>query len=100
MAKKTTTTAETDPAPADQNRPVQVFRRRGVKVSVFANRTERDGRTDTWHKVVLVRVYREGEEWKTSHSLGRDDLPVARLLLDRAWQWVLDTEAAQQGKEE
>jgi hypothetical protein len=100
MAKKTTTTGDADAAQAEVNRPVKIFRLRGVKISVFANQTQRDGRTETWHKVALARIYRDGEEWKTTPSLNRDDIPVARLLLDRAWQWVLDAEAAHQGKEE
>ncbi|TXT35840.1 MAG: hypothetical protein FD138_1190, partial [Planctomycetota bacterium] len=26
-------------------------------------------------------------------TFGRDDLPIVRLLTDRAWQFILDTEA-------
>lgn len=71
-------------------KPVHVIRLRGVKIAVFENKTEQGD----FHKVSLQRIYRQGEEWKTTTSLGRDDLPVAKLLLERAWTWILETEAA------
>lgn len=71
---------------ATTNRPVKVFRLRGVKVSVFENRAQ----DSVFHKLTLQKIYREGEEWKTTTSLGRDDVPIARLLLQRAWEFILD----------
>jgi hypothetical protein len=73
-------------------KPIKVFRLRGVKASVFANPMEQG----VYHKLTLQRIYREGNEWKTTQSLSRDDLPVARLLLDRAWEFILETEASTQ----
>jgi hypothetical protein len=72
------------------NKPIQVFRRRGVKVSVFEN-TSGDA---VFHKVSVQKIYREnGSEWKTTTSLGRDDLPIAQMLIGRAWEFILDHEA-------
>jgi hypothetical protein len=71
------------------NKPIRTFRLRGVKVAVFENKTEQGA----YYKTALQRIYREGEEWKTTTSLGRDDLPVARLLLGRAWEFILDLES-------
>lgn len=71
-------------------RPLQTFRLKGISASVFENTSE-DGQT--FHKVSLQRRYRQGTEWKSSQSLGRDDLPIARLLLQRAWEWILQAEA-------
>lgn len=75
-------------------KPVKVFRSRGVSASIFANHAKSDGRDITYHKVSLQRTYKDGDEWKTTTSFGRDDLPVARLLLDRAWEFILDAEAS------
>ncbi len=71
------------------NKPIHVLRRRGVKVSVFENRSG-----DTiFHKITIQKIYRdESGAWKTTHSLGRDDLPIAQLLIGRAWEVVLDRE--------
>jgi hypothetical protein len=72
-------------------KPISVFRRRGVKVAVFENRVGQN----VWHKVSVQKIYRDDQEqWKTTTSLGRDDLPIARLLLGKAWEFILDQEAA------
>lgn len=73
----------------ESNKPIRTFRLRGVKVAVFENRTEQGA----FYKTSLQRIYREGEEWKTTTSLGRDDLPVARLLLGWAWEFILEAES-------
>lgn len=77
-------------------RPLRTFRLKGVKASVFENRTEQGA----FYKTSLQKVYRDGEQWKTTTSLGRDDLPVARLLLARAWEFILETEAARINNDE
>ena len=78
----------------NSNKPVQTFRLRGLSASIFANHAKSDGRDVTFHKLSLQRVYRDGDEWKTTQSFGRDDLPIAQLLLKRAWEWILDAEAS------
>ncbi len=75
-------------------KPVKVFRLRGISASIFANQAKSEGHDITYHKVSLQRTYRDGEEWKTTTSFGRDDRPIARLLLDRAWEFILNAEAA------
>jgi len=73
------------------NKPINVLRRRGVKVSVFENREGQN----TWYKVSVQKIYRDvQEQWKTTTSLSRDDLPIAQLLLGKAWDFILDQEAA------
>lgn len=93
-ASATSGTAATASGPG--TRPLRTFRLRGVKASVFENRTEQGA----FYKTSLQKVYRDGEEWKTTTSLGRDDLPVARLLLGRAWEFILESEAAARNSEQ
>lgn len=75
-------------------KPAKSFRLRGLSASIFANAAKSGERQSTFHKVSLQRTYRDGDEWKTTTSLGRDDLPVAKLLLQRAWEYILDAEAS------
>lgn len=77
----------------DSVKPVHVIRLRGITASVFANIAETKNGDVTFHKVSLQRTYKDGKEFKTTTSFGRDDLPIVRLLTDRAWQFILDTEA-------
>lgn len=85
--------------PASSQKPVKVIRLRGVSASVFANHGKSEGRDITFHKVSLQRSYKDGDEWKQTTSFGRDDLPVVSLVMKRAWEFILDTEASR-GKED
>ncbi len=78
-------------------KPVQTFRLKAISASVFENESE-DGKT-SFHKVSLQRSYRQGDEWKTTQSLSQDDLPIAALLLQKAWEFILETEAKGNGEE-
>ena len=85
---------------AEKTKPVKSFRLRGVSVAVFENHTQTEGRDVTFHKVSVQKTYKEGEDFKTTTSLGRDDLPVVRMLLGRAWEFILEKEAAARNGEE
>lgn len=80
-------------------KPSATFRLRGISASVFENHTQNDGRDVSFYKVSLQRRYRDGDEWKTSSSFSRDDVPVAKLLMEQAWQFILETEASR-GRDE
>lgn len=75
-------------------KPVKVFRVRGVSASVFQNQSTADGRDAVFYKVALQRTYKDGKEFKTTSSFGRDDLPVARHVLQQAWEFILGAESS------
>lgn len=65
--------------------------RRGlIVVRVWRKRT----RSGSPHSVSVVRLYRNGDQWKESSRLGRDDLPLVRLALDDAHRWILTNEVS------
>jgi hypothetical protein len=74
-------------------KPVKVFRLRGVSASVFENHSKNAERPATFHKVSLQRTYKDGDEFKTTTSFGRDDLPVCVHVMQQAWAFVLDAES-------
>lgn len=84
----------------ESNRPVKSFFRRGVRVSVFANPAKVEDRDEIFHKTVVTRAYKDGDEWKSTSSLGREDLPIASMLLTKAWEWILEAESNGNGKDE
>ena len=75
------------------NRPVEVFRASGITASVFKNRAKTEDRATPFYKVTLERSYNDGEKWQTTGSLSRQDLPVAALLLQKAWNFIVEAEA-------
>lgn len=81
-------------------KPVKVFRHRGVSASVFENKTKVGDRSVTFHKVSLQRTYKDGEAFKTTSSFSRDDLPVCRHVLNQAWQFILEAESKRAGADD
>ena len=75
----------------EKTKPAQQYRLRGLAVSIFANKAK--DRDVPFYKVAMQKTYKDGKEFRTTTSLGRDDLPVADLLLKKAWVWILEREA-------
>jgi hypothetical protein len=68
-------------------------------VSIFENRAHKDNEEFVFHKVTVQRIYREGEEFKTTTSLSRHDLPAAWMLLQKAWEFIGQAESGRDGKQ-
>ena len=49
-----------------------------------------------WYSVQVCRIYKDGDEWKQTDSLGRDDLLLACKALDEAHTWIY--QQAQSGR--
>ena len=75
-----------------KNRPVRVFRTSGLSASVFCNQTKTKGQAP-FYKVTLRRTYKDGNQFKNTTSFGRDDLPIAALLLQKSWGFIVADEA-------
>jgi hypothetical protein len=71
------------PTPAADNgkqRPAHEIRLGRIKATIWANQ----GENGTWYNVTLSRTYRDGDEWKSSSSFGRDDLLTVAKVADLA----------------
>lgn len=73
-----------------KQKPVQTFRYGLVEAVIWANETEHG----VMHKVVLNRLYKDGEEWKHTTSFGRDDLPLVVKLADKAHTWIYEQQTS------
>ena len=67
------------------SRPVMEIRRGLIKVRI----RQRKSKTGRRYSLSVVRLFRNGDEWKESTRFGRDDIPLARLVLDEAHTWLL-----------
>ena len=77
-----------------QNKPVKVFRFRGISASVFENTTHAENQPLRFFKVSLQRAFKQDGDFKHNSSFGRDDIPVAMHMLNQAWQFILEQEAS------
>lgn len=76
------------------NRPVHEVRFGHVKAAVWAN--DVDGRVR--HNVTLQRLYKDGDDWKTSQSFGRDDLALVAKVADQAHTWIFQQSQENNGQ--
>jgi hypothetical protein len=67
-----------------KNRPVHEIRLGRIKAAIWANDTENGVR----HSVTLSRIYKDGTEWKSTDSFGREDLPLVCKVADQAHSWI------------
>jgi len=67
-------------------KPVHEIRVGRIKASIWENETENGSR----HNVVIKRLYKDGDSWKSTESFGRDDLPLVQKVADRAHDWIYE----------
>jgi len=68
------------------NKPIHEIRLGKVKAAIWANDTSSGVR----HNVTIERLYKDGDDWKSTSSFGRDDLPLACKVLDQAHTWIFE----------
>lgn len=78
--------ANTTKRSSDKARPVHEVRLGRIKVAVWENETQ----TGVRHNVTIQRIYKDGNEWRTSDSFGRDDLPLVAKVVDIAHTWIFE----------
>ena len=67
-----------------KNKPVHEVRLGVVKAAIWANETDVGIR----HNVTFQRLYKDGDDWKTTESFGRDELPLVAKVADLAHTWI------------
>ena len=67
-------------------KPVTEVRIGRVKAAIWQNETE--GRTR--HNVTFSRLYKDGDEWKSTQSFGRNDLLVLAKVADQAHSRIFE----------
>ena len=73
-------------------KPVSEIRIGRVKATIWRNETEQGPR----HNVVFAQIYKDGDQWKSSQSFGRNDLLVVAKVADLAHTRIFEL---QQNKE-
>jgi hypothetical protein len=74
------------------NRPAHEIRIGHVRASIWAN--DGGARQDVWYRVSISRLYRDGDDWKTATSFGRDDLPIVAKAAEMAYAWIWNKNAS------
>jgi hypothetical protein len=71
--------------------PVHELRLGSVKAAIWKNQTE----GGTRFNVTVSRIYKDGEQWRSTDSFGRDDLLVLAKVVDQAHTWIFENAKSQ-----
>jgi len=74
------------------NQPIKSFRDGDLSVSVWENRTQRDGEPRTFYKATITKSYKKGEEYKRTTSFAPEDFATITALLKQAGTFIEDLE--------
>ncbi|RME78356.1 hypothetical protein D6774_01450 [Candidatus Woesearchaeota archaeon] len=73
--------------------PEKKFRAGALSATIWNNKTQRDGKEETYRTVSFERNYKDKDgTWKTTNSLRVNDLPKAVLILNKAYEYLVLTE--------
>jgi hypothetical protein len=78
---------------SEKNRPADEVRLGSVKGVIWRNETERGAR----FSVTFERLYKDGAEWKTSSSFGRDELLLLAKVVDLAHTRIFELSGEEGG---
>ena len=71
-----------------KTKPVHEVRLGFIKAALWKNDTESGVR----YNVTFSRLYRDGEEWLSTDSFGRDDLLLLAKVIDQAHTWIYQSQ--------
>ena len=69
-----------------KQKPAHEIRQGRIKATIWENETE----NGTRFNVTVARIYKDGEQWKTTDSFGRDDLLLLAKVIDQAHTWIFE----------
>ena len=68
----------------NKTKPVHEVRLGAIKAAVWRNETENGVRFN----VTFSRLYKDGDQWQSTDSFGRDDLLQLAKVADQAHSWI------------
>lgn len=77
-----------------KDKPAHEVRLGSIKAAIWKNQTDKGVR----YNATFSRLYKDGNDWKTTNSFGRDDLLVLPKVADQAFSWI--HEQSQEKQEE
>jgi hypothetical protein len=80
------------PMQTPKQKPIHEVRLGSIKAAVWKNETE----NGTRYNVTFSRIYKDGDNWKSTDSFGRDDLLTVGKVADLAHSWIFAQSQSQE----
>jgi hypothetical protein len=75
---------------AQAKRPAHEIRRGPIKATIWENK----GKDGVFFKFTVTRLYKDGDDWKSTSSFGSQDIPKLASVLVMVEDWI-NAQAAQ-----
>lgn len=83
------------------NQPLQKFRAGQISCALWANEVVVNGKAATILNATVERRYKDRNgEWRSGDSFGRNDIPLVKYCLDKAFEAMIEDRGKQTGKVE
>jgi hypothetical protein len=79
----------------EKAKPVHEIRLGRIKAAIWENETQ----NGSMFNVNIVRLWKDGKQWKDSSSFGRDDLPLVAKVADMVHTWIFTQSQDQNGSQ-
>ncbi|MBI4660918.1 MAG: hypothetical protein HY735_18955 [Verrucomicrobia bacterium] len=70
----------------NKTKPVHEIRLGAIKAALWENEVG----DSTKYNVTFSKNYKDGEQWKSTQSFGREDLLLLAKIADRAHSWIFE----------
>ena len=81
------------------NQPLKKFRAGQVSCALWENEVMMNGKAVTLLKATIERRYKDKNgDWKSGNSFGRNEIPLVKYCLDKAFETMIEEQSAQNGK--
>lgn len=82
------------------NQPIQKYTAGSIHAAIWKNEINVPAGTKTLLKVTVERRFKDKEgNWKSTQSLGKHDIPVARHVMQQAFAYMLEHNGDTHGEE-
>jgi hypothetical protein len=86
--------AEAQESQTERRQPSAKFRMGRISATVWENQGEKG----PWFTTTILRSYKDGDDWKSTSSFGREDLPLVEKVAAQALFWIFRQQQQQGGE--
>ena len=80
--------------------PLKKFRAGQITCALLENEAKVNGRSVRMLKATVERRYKDkNNQWQSSNSFGRNEIPLVKYCLDRAFEAITEEQNVQAGEE-
>ena len=80
--------------------PFKKFRAGQITCALWENEANVNGRSVRMLKATVERRYKDkNDQWQSSNSFGRNEIPLVKYCLDRAFEAITEEQNVQPGDE-